>query len=45
MAPVPNPTGDMPVAFVDRVRVHFDNLLQDSAYQPRLRAFPFELSQ
>ena len=38
--------GGMPVAFVDRVRAYYDILLrQETAYQPRLRAFPFAMSQ
>jgi membrane-bound lytic murein transglycosylase F len=38
--------GGMPVAFVDRVRAYYDILLrQESAYKPRLRAFPYALSQ
>jgi membrane-bound lytic murein transglycosylase F len=38
--------GGMPVAFVDRVRAYYDILLrQEPAYQPRLRAFPFAMSQ
>jgi membrane-bound lytic murein transglycosylase F len=38
--------GGMPVAFVDRVRAYYDILLrQETAYQPRLRAFPFAVSQ
>jgi membrane-bound lytic murein transglycosylase F len=38
--------GGMPVAFVDRVRAYYDILLrQEPTYQPRLRAFPFALSQ
>jgi membrane-bound lytic murein transglycosylase F len=38
--------GGMPVAFVDRVRAYYDVLIrQQPAYQPRLRAFPFAVSQ
>jgi membrane-bound lytic murein transglycosylase F len=38
--------GGMPVAFVDRVRAYYDILLrQEPLYQPRLRAFPFAMSQ
>ena len=38
--------GGMPVAFVDHVRAYYDILLrQEPTYQPRLRAFPFALSQ
>jgi len=38
--------GGMPVAFVDRVRAYYDILLrQENAYQPRLRAFPFAMSE
>jgi membrane-bound lytic murein transglycosylase F len=38
--------GGMPVAFVDRVRAYYDILVrQEPAYEPRLRAFPFAMSQ
>lgn len=38
--------GGMPVAFVDRVRAYYDILVrQEPSYQPRLRAFPFAMSQ
>jgi membrane-bound lytic murein transglycosylase F len=38
--------GGMPVAFVDRVRAYYDILVrQEAPYQPRLRAFPFAVSQ
>jgi membrane-bound lytic murein transglycosylase F len=38
--------GGMPVAFVDRVRGYYDVLLrQEASYQPRLRAFPYAVSQ
>ncbi len=38
--------GGMPVAFVDRVRAYYDILVrQEPAYQPRLRAFPYAMSQ
>jgi membrane-bound lytic murein transglycosylase F len=38
--------GGMPVAFVDSVRTYYDILVrQEASYQPRLRAFPFAVSQ
>jgi membrane-bound lytic murein transglycosylase F len=38
--------GGMPVAFVDRVRAYYDILVrQEPAYEPRLRAFPYAMSQ
>ncbi|MBA3507400.1 MAG: membrane-bound lytic murein transglycosylase MltF [Betaproteobacteria bacterium] len=38
--------GGMPVVFVDRVRAYYDILLRhEPAFQPRLRAFPSEVSR